>query len=224
MKLPAVNQRRAEIARLALEGVAPDEIAKRVGCARATVFKLLATPAPDARSAAERRRRFPPAVESAVARLAASGRTVDEIVTALRRQADAGDLPHPLPSRATVARWVRAHGAAFATASAASAVDPYGDLGLDDYALVGRADGHAAAPEIGVLRALLRDTLRELSAEPRASRHRARLRAQAGALVDVLTRVRRAQRIAGILSPGLARLIAIEEAAAADVLGAGDPS
>jgi hypothetical protein len=188
-----VDRLRAEILRLRLQGLRPDEIARELRCSRSTVFKQLKRPSGDRRA---RPRRNPaalaPTVRAEVERFAAYPTiSPDRALAILQSKRAAGLVEGRLPSRSTVARALRAlrHES---EPDPELVLDPYLDLARPDYDLARRTDLASGEPEIALVRALLRETLRHLdAADPHDARAILRIRAQIVQLLAVLNRVRR---------------------------------
>jgi hypothetical protein len=159
MNAEMTNQLRATILCLHQERYPVASIVQKVGCARSTVYKVIANPGADRR----------------VSRLKAEP-------AAWRAAARRGELP---PA-------ARPDPPADEDAPAEDdAPDPYQDLPLADYTALAAVENRSVHPETAVVRALLRQTLRDLADEAGPAERR-RLRRQAAGLVDTLARTLRA--------------------------------
>src|SRR5688500_15527628 len=69
-----------------------------------------------------------------------------------------------------------------------SSRDPYADLDLDGYALAATADPNSLAPEIALLRALIKENARQLQAPGLSVDQFVRLQRAACRLIDTLSR------------------------------------
>lgn len=198
------NQLRATIQTLTAEGLSPTAVARRLGCARGTVYNALARPGPDRRTRAAHPDAL--ALDASVLGLLVADpeRSTDDLHTILTHRAAAADVA---PSRATVAR-----AACRLRPAAAPRRDPYADLALPDYDVAVEADPAAAAPEIALLRALLRGAVKDLDQHGQTPRERLRYRAHAAAIADTIARTRAAPTRAAARSAEAERLAeAVEE-------------
>lgn len=188
MRAVEANALRAAILRLYQAGLTPREIARKVGCDRTTVYKVLRRPEPDRRATRRRRRAtLPPGLARLEAVLAEYARGGWAGTGA--PGADAGD-----GAMGGAGRGDGAAGGADGD-DGKEAPDPYADVAGAGY-LLARADG-TVEPEAALLRMLLRHTLRELSEDEqdpgaRTPAERARLRRVAAELVRAFARVRSA--------------------------------
>jgi hypothetical protein len=218
------SELRARIAELDAAGLKPPEIARRVGCALSTVYKIRQRPGPDRRALWDwPANRVDEATAVEVLALAAedptrSARAIQAIMAEARaaelaEAADAGAAgapgAAPVPSLSTIERLrrrldeVEAGGGRRAEAGAPTAAGVYASPEWEDYAAVSAVETDSLEDEILVLRAAVRRNSRRLAEESLEEGERLRVESHVRGLVESLALLVRSRSRSG---PSLAAL------------------
>jgi hypothetical protein len=217
------NELRARIAELDTAGMKPREIARRVGCALSTVYKMRQRPGPDRRALWDwPANRIGEAAAAEVLALAAEdptrrARAIQAIMAEARavelaeatadegaEEAGSPGAAAPVPSLRTIERLTRrldevdaGEGGGRTEAGARTAAGPYASPGWDDYAAVDGVEADSLEDEIRLLRAAVRRNSRRLAEEPLEEGERVRVESHVRGLVESLAAIRAALAATG---------------------------